>query len=419
MRAPRFLRRSSLFAALSVAVVAAWFTSGIRLYRVASTAMAPSVRTGDYLLALEGPWRRLREPARFDLVLFDVPANSLPAAPEGGRWTRRIVGLPHEAVKFGRDGLEVDGRVVPTPFLRTTAISALDTAELRLGASEYFVLAENLDALAADSRALGPIKDAQIRGIVLRVMGTASQRPPWSGHAAVLASNLIMQGFFYFMAAGTGYAVVHVILRRWLAGRRIQTRMARAAEMRRDVFYSLSSVFIFAVVGVVTSQLTLMGWTNIYLRVDRYGVGYFWLSLGLMIVLHDTWFYWTHRLIHLPALFRFTHRVHHLSHTPTPWSALAFHPVEAVVQAAVFPLAALVLPMHPFVAVLWLTYMIVINVAGHLGFELLPAGFRRHWLCRWHNTTTHHDMHHQHVTGNYSLYFNFWDRVMRTNHREY
>ena len=73
----------------------------------------------------------------------------------------------------------------------------------------------------------------------------------------------------------------------------------------------------------------------------------------------------------------------------------------------------------PLAALLWLIYMIVINVWGHLGYELMPAGFRHHWLMRWHNTTTHHDMHHRHVNANFSLYFNFWDRVMRTNHPDY
>jgi sterol desaturase/sphingolipid hydroxylase (fatty acid hydroxylase superfamily) len=176
---------------------------------------------------------------------------------------------------------------------------------------------------------------------------------------------------------------------------------------------------VFAIVGVATHRMTSKGWTKIYLQIDRHGWSYFWFSFGGLIVAHDTWFYWTHRLMHWRPLFSVMHRVHHLSHTPTPWSALAFHPTEAAVQAMIFPLVALVMPIHPLVALLWLVYMIFINVWGHLGFELLPEGFRHHWLFRWHNTTTHHDMHHRHATANYGLYFNFWDRVMGTNHRDY
>jgi Delta7-sterol 5-desaturase len=235
----------------------------------------------------------------------------------------------------------------------------------------------------------------------------------------VLVINFIAQGLFYFIAAGGAYFVFCFALKRRLARRKIQEREAPPASIRREILYSLSSIVIFAIVGLLVHFMAWQGWTKLYIRIGQYGWGYFWLSFGAMIVIHDTWFYWTHRLMHWKPLFPLMHRVHHLSHTPTPWAALAFHPTEAVVHALVFPLTALVLPLHSLTALLWLVYMIVINVWGHLGIELLPAGFRRHWLFRWHNTTTHHDMHHRHVHGNYSLYFNFWDRVMRTNHPDY
>jgi len=59
------------------------------------------------------------------------------------------------------------------------------------------------------------------------------------------------------------------------------------------------------------------------------------------------------------------------------------------------------------------------NVMGHLGYELFPKGFASHRLFKWHNTSTHHNMHHRLVKCNYGLYFNFWDRVMSTNHPAY
>ncbi len=411
--------RLVVLAALLLISGAGWLVSGVRIYSIAGNAMAPAAHQGDFLLGLEGPWRWLRPPGRFDLVLFDVPPAAKTEEPSGGRWTRRVVGLPGETVKLVNGDVHVNGRRLESPFLQLGRSAAVTTAEVPLGATEYFILGDNLDTARGDSRSLGAIDRALIRGSVLRVFRTSGARSEVRSNTVVFTSNLGMQLFLYFSAAGGGFLVFHVVLKRWLAARRIQARDAPATAMRRDVLYSLSSVVIFALVGVLTHQMVVHGWTKIYLRADRYGWGYFWCSLGIMILVHDTWFYWTHRLMHARWLFPIMHRVHHLSHTPTPWSALAFHPTEAVVQAIIFPLAALVLPLHPLVALLWLTYMIVINVWGHLGYELLPAGFRRHWLFRWHNTTTHHDMHHRHVNGNYSLYFNFWDRVMGTNRHDY
>ena len=286
-----------------------------------------------------------------------------------------------------------------------------------------------VDAVAVAPRAGGritaPREGAAARGVASetgrasRQAGAAEKRLPVESKVRVFTASLGWHLFFYFTTAGAAYLGFHVLGQRWLAARQIQPRAPASAAIRRDILYSLSSAIVFALVGLLTREMFVHGWTKLYLDIDRHGRTYFWFSLIAMIGLHDTWFYWTHRLMHWRRLFALMHRVHHLSHTPTPWSALAFHPTEAVVQALVFPLTALWLPLHPLVALLWLIYMFVINVWGHLGFELFPAGFRRHWLLRWHNTTTHHDMHHQHVNGNYSLYFNFWDRVMRTNHRDY
>ena len=71
-------------------------------------------------------------------------------------------------------------------------------------------------------------------------------------------------------------------------------------------------------------------------------------------------------------------------------------------------------PMHPLALMLFLAYMIVRNVVGHLGFEIWPAGFARHPLTRWHLTPTHHDLHHRFGKGNYGLYFSLWDDWMGT-----
>ncbi|MGL4598343.1 MAG: sterol desaturase family protein, partial [Bacteroidia bacterium] len=55
----------------------------------------------------------------------------------------------------------------------------------------------------------------------------------------------------------------------------------------------------------------------------------------------------------------------------------------------------------------------------HLGYELFPRKFVRHGLFKWSNTSTHHNMHHRLVKCNYGLYFNFWDRILGTNHADY
>jgi Delta7-sterol 5-desaturase len=223
----------------------------------------------------------------------------------------------------------------------------------------------------------------------------------------------------YLTLAGFAYLLFYVLWRRKMLGRKIQQLFPNTSEMRREILYSLLSLAIFASVGVLTVALRKAGWIQLYLDIHLYGWAYLWFSVGALILIHDTWFYWTHRLMHTRRLFPLMHRVHHLSHNPTPWSAFAFHPTEALVQAIVFPVAAFFMPLHPLAAILWLLYMTIMNVLGHLGFEILPRGFVRNKLARWHNTSVHHNMHHRFVNYNFGLYFNIWDRLMKTNHPRY
>ena len=62
---------------------------------------------------------------------------------------------------------------------------------------------------------------------------------------------------------------------------------------------------------------------------------------------------------------------------------------------------------------------LVINVYGHLGYEVTPKWFRHSILFQIFNSSTHHNLHHEKFKGNYGLYFRFWDRVMGTEHPAY
>src|SRR5258708_202321 len=85
----------------------------------------------------------------------------------------------------------------------------------------------------------------------------------------------------------------------------------------------------------------------------------------------------------------------------------------------VLPIAVFILPLHPLTIFIFLIYMIVRNVVGHLGFEILPKGFTRNKWLSWNTSITHHNMHHKHFNSNYGLYFSWWDRWMKTEHEKY
>ncbi|MFN0083572.1 MAG: sterol desaturase family protein [Ferruginibacter sp.] len=240
------------------------------------------------------------------------------------------------------------------------------------------------------------------------------EAPFWK---AFLFHNIVLYGR-YFLFAGIAYLLFYVFFKNKWLHKKIQTKLPDGSQMRREIKDSIISIFIFSLVFLVIFFSNKFGYTKLYRNIDLMGYWYFVFSVPLMLFWHDTWFYWVHRLMHHPKIFKMVHRQHHLSHNPTPWTAFAFHPIEAVAEAG-FVFIIFLVPVHPFCLLLVITWQMVFNVYGHMGFELMSPKIHKSFIGKWFNTSTHHNMHHRLTKGNYGLYFNFWDTVMKTNHPDY
>ncbi len=223
----------------------------------------------------------------------------------------------------------------------------------------------------------------------------------------------------YFVFAGTAYFLFWKKWKDKFSHRIIQGKLSDISKIKTEIFYSLTTMLVFGLVGVGIFSAKKAGLTYIYSDISQKGFGYFFFSIIAMIVLHDAYFYLTHRLMHHKILFKHVHSVHHRSTNPSPWAAFAFHPYEAVIEAGIVPLIVSFMPVHGLAIFIFLLYMTFLNVLGHLAFETFPKGFVGSSLTNWHNTTTHHNMHHKFFNCNYGLYFNWWDKIFKTNHKDY
>lgn len=215
------------------------------------------------------------------------------------------------------------------------------------------------------------------------------------------------------------FLLIWVVLHKPLASRKIRKPTPRSAQIRRELFYSASSVVIFMFMGVFVFEGAAGGIFKFYSKVSDHGWPYLVFSIALLALFHDAYFYWTHRIMHHPKLFRHFHAVHHRSVNPTPFTAYSFNPGEAAVNFMVIPLYAAIVPVHGVATLIYMWLMIVRNALGHCGYELMPRGWTRNPWLNWSTTITHHDMHHEKMTGNYGLYFTWWDKWMGTEHADY
>jgi sterol desaturase/sphingolipid hydroxylase (fatty acid hydroxylase superfamily) len=124
----------------------------------------------------------------------------------------------------------------------------------------------------------------------------------------------------------------------------------------------------------------------------------YWLALLLFLtpVIHEVHFFFIHRAIHWPPLYKWVHSVHHNSVNPSPWSSLSMHPVETFIYHSV-ALWHLVIPSNPLVALFQLNAAGYGAVNGHIGFDKLEltdeTALDSHAYL--------HYLHHKHFEVNY------------------
>jgi sterol desaturase/sphingolipid hydroxylase (fatty acid hydroxylase superfamily) len=124
----------------------------------------------------------------------------------------------------------------------------------------------------------------------------------------------------------------------------------------------------------------------------------YWLALLFFLtpVIHEVHFFFIHRAIHWPPLYKWVHSVHHNSVNPSPWSSLSMHPVETFIYHSV-ALWHLVIPSNPLVALFQLNAAGYGAINGHIGFDKLEltddTALDSHAYL--------HYLHHKHFEVNY------------------
>ncbi len=132
------------------------------------------------------------------------------------------------------------------------------------------------------------------------------------------------------------------------------------------------------------------------------------LSIVLFILWTDCAIYWIHRWLHtFPWLYKNIHKEHHVWIIPTPWAAIAFHPLDGWAQEVPYLMFPFFFPLQKHLYIVLYIFILSWTVSIHDRVNLSehPAI----------NTAAHHDVHHRKYNFNYGQYFTFWDRVGGTH----
>eukprot|EP01062_Namystynia_karyoxenos_P026002 TRINITY_DN20348_c0_g1_i1.p3 TRINITY_DN20348_c0_g1~~TRINITY_DN20348_c0_g1_i1.p3 ORF type:complete len:402 (+),score=116.33 TRINITY_DN20348_c0_g1_i1:78-1208(+) len=137
-------------------------------------------------------------------------------------------------------------------------------------------------------------------------------------------------------------------------------------------------------------------------------------QLMASFILFDTWFYWSHRMLHRSRWY-WTHRDHHEFKRTLGWTGQWGRPVDALCTSIGGFVAALVLlRLHAFTILHSIAPHVLQSTSDHLGYDF---PFNPLCLIPGSGWSREHNFHHTHPDGNFALYFPWWDRICGTDRR--
>jgi len=181
-------------------------------------------------------------------------------------------------------------------------------------------------------------------------------------------------------------------------------------QVRDNMFWSLGS----GVLQLTAFQVLVMwGMANGYAPVISFATNPVWFILALILL--PIWsafhFYWAHRLLHVPVIYRHIHSLHHRNVNIGPWSGLSMHPVEHFLYLTTL-LIHFVVPSHPIHLIFHVVYQGPGAAMTHTGYEDMLIRDKRRLALG----TFYHQLHHRYYECNYGNQEMPWDRWFGTFH---
>jgi lathosterol oxidase len=181
-------------------------------------------------------------------------------------------------------------------------------------------------------------------------------------------------------------------------------------QLADNMFWTLASG-----VTIWTLYEVLMFWAmgNGYAPVLYWSDNPIWFTL--LFLLTPIWisfhFYWVHRWLHWPPLYRLAHALHHRNTNVGPWSGLSMHPVEHVIFFSSI-LIHFILPSSPVHILFHMQHQSLTAATSHTGYEAMLIKDKKHLALG----TFHHQMHHRYFDCNYGNLEMPWDKWFGSFH---
>ena len=242
----------------------------------------------------------------------------------------------------------------------------------------------------------------RIENFLTDILHVVFAQDPTANVGLAMLYTFILFSALYSILVGCAYYLLEAKAEK----KKVVIRPVPSGQVRQEILSSIISIFMFTLVGAGAYLSIQQGFLNVSLQT---GVWQWLLEVIILFVWNDVHFYFSHRLLHTPWLYKRIHIHHHRSVIVTPFSVWRFHWLEALWLGAVLPMALLFfsfsiwsLAMLPLISLFW-------NIIGHSNWRS-DSYFTRIFSA----ASERHAMHHSQINGNFGFALPYFDRWLGT-----
>jgi 4-alpha-methyl-delta7-sterol-4alpha-methyl oxidase len=201
----------------------------------------------------------------------------------------------------------------------------------------------------------------------------------------------------------------------WAAPWRIQPRRPDVRKWLRQAIDRWLFNNLLLTIAVVALWPLVAPWSRVHLGEPP---PWWWMLAQVVgfVYLDDVLYYFMHRAMHHPRVYRHVHAVHHRVRTPVAITGHFMHPIEYGLTGLLALVGPLLVGAHVYTLYAWVALRQWEAAEGHCGYNL---PFSPVHLLPGSDAGVFHDFHHAHFQGNYAGFLAWFDRVMGTEVPEY
>ncbi|SPO02384.1 related to C-4 methyl sterol oxidase [Cephalotrichum gorgonifer] len=210
-------------------------------------------------------------------------------------------------------------------------------------------------------------------------------------HSIEFYGTLLVQLLFFWVPSAI-YIALDALFPAFSSAHKLQPppKQPTAAEVRHCLSVTLRNQLIVAAIAFVPYYYPHLLPSPIRVDPSLPSLTEFLAHFAACCAIREVLFYYSHRLFHVPALYRAVHKVHHRFTAPVALASQYAHPVEHII-ANMLPLAVppALVGAHVVTGWVFLAFMLAETATVHSGFDFFGG------------LAAMHDEHHRRFNINF------------------